>query len=594
MDDAHHSEAGVTAATKLVRAAAGDDAALLFAALVRARLNNAVAETFDLTEVEGLCADSAWAEVRVKEADNAFAGVFGFHLLKRDFEESSDGALGRRRALSGAFKRMLEFRAATPPEPSARLDATAMQWVRIALMASRSAIGHHLAMRCAKDDRRCGADFAAQLAAAGARVIHLHGYDSLLEALLRAELLGGGHAVVVCDGPSLVGEPAAPTGWETESEAPSHDGALEPSREARAALSWLDKLANVYVWPVPEHGDLPADVRRFIGACFGPIRYDTVWQISHVKTLAPGIDAHGARALLAQAGDARDTLAMAALGAALAGTGIPGCTSVSSACLLVGESFGTSPATTASEILRVFDESLLACDADGTRLLARGRELARGARVLAFGAPGTGKSAYARVLAARIAEASDAAPMILIEPAMLLARSWGETERRIASLWQQAYRNHAVLIADEFDSMAAVRDANAPPSGNAYLIRGLTNEFLRQMDAYPAVCLIATVNDRDALDPAIRRRFSIAIEMREALSPAQERRAWSSILDATPPRDWTACGACVADFTAARERCRLMGRRDAKTYAAAILEARANRLGLSGEDTEIAMKRRLH
>ena len=84
------------------------------------------------------------------------------------------------------------------------------------------------------------------------------------------------------------------------------------------------------------------------------------------------------------------------------------------------------------------------------------------------------------------------------------------------------------------------------------------------LDAHPEVPLVATVNDEDACDRAILRRFTMVVSVGDRLSPAQERLAWESVLRTEPPEGWQPVGAAVGDFAAALARCRLLGRDDAR------------------------------
>ncbi len=134
-------------------------------------------------------------------------------------------------------------------------------------------------------------------------------------------------------------------------------------------------------------------------------------------------------------------------------------------------------------------------------------ELAQGiannpnARVCLYGAPGTGKSAYAKYIAKLLQK-----PIIIKKASELLSMWVGETEKNIARAFEEAKKEDAVLVFDEVDSF--LQDRNL--AQRSWEITQV-NEMLVQMESFDGV-FFATTNLIDNLDRASLRRFDLKIE----------------------------------------------------------------------------------
>ena len=118
-----------------------------------------------------------------------------------------------------------------------------------------------------------------------------------------------------------------------------------------------------------------------------------------------------------------------------------------------------------------------------------------------FGAPGTGKSEYARHLAERMGLE------VLHKRASDLLSMWvGEAEKNIAAAFQEARTEQKFLIFDEADSLLQDR-GRAQRSWEVTQV----NEMLTWMEwhPYPFAC---TTNLMDQLDKASLRRFTFKIK----------------------------------------------------------------------------------
>lgn len=133
--------------------------------------------------------------------------------------------------------------------------------------------------------------------------------------------------------------------------------------------------------------------------------------------------------------------------------------------------------------------------------LAVGIKQSNNARVCLYGPAGTGKSAFGKY----IADVLDK-PFILKKASDLMSKWVGGTEQNIASAFEEARDENAVLIFDEVDSFLQDR-TNAKASWEISQV----NEMLVQMENFDGI-FIATTNLMDNLDQASLRRFDLKLE----------------------------------------------------------------------------------
>lgn len=156
----------------------------------------------------------------------------------------------------------------------------------------------------------------------------------------------------------------------------------------------------------------------------------------------------------------------------------------------------------------------------------QGRTERRGLRLLFCGAPGTGKTLAAEVMARELG-----VDLLVVDLANLVSKWIGETEKNLAAVFEVAERSRALLLFDEADALFArrteTRDANDRYANleTAYL--------LQRLERYEGVAVLTT-NLRNNLDAAFTRRFEFIVEFPEPDTSAREA-LWRLHLPAAAP-----------------------------------------------------------
>ncbi len=121
--------------------------------------------------------------------------------------------------------------------------------------------------------------------------------------------------------------------------------------------------------------------------------------------------------------------------------------------------------------------------------------------VVLYGPPGTGKTLLAKAVATEAR-----ANFITTKGSALLSKWYGESEKKIAELFQRARQvTPAILFFDEIDSLAPERGGSA---GEPQATERIVNQLLAEMDGMQelrGVVVLGATNRPDLIDPALLR-----------------------------------------------------------------------------------------
>ena len=209
---------------------------------------------------------------------------------------------------------------------------------------------------------------------------------------------------------------------------------------------------------------------------------------------------------------------------------------------------------------------------------------------LIYGPPGTGKTLTAFSLAAQLN-----LPVVNARIDGLVSSFLGTTARNIANLFAFANRYRCVLVLDEFDALAKMRD-DPHEVGE---IKRVVNTLLQNLDSRAGTGLTIAITNHDTLlDAAVWRRFEnhIRIEIPDAMTRIKMLHAFITPLDADEDVIKTLTyifgsrsGSDLKTFADALKRILALGA-DPITPAVIIRAARVlvPRLGVDGDATSPA------
>jgi len=159
----------------------------------------------------------------------------------------------------------------------------------------------------------------------------------------------------------------------------------------------------------------------------------------------------------------------------------------------------------------------------------------RGTTALFAGPSGTGKTMAAQVLARSLD-----LDLYRVDLAEVVNKYIGETEKRLAQVFDECERCNVMVLFDEADALfgrrTRVRDAH-DRFANIEI-----DYLLQRMDSFDGLAILAT-NRKGDLDPAFVRRIRVIVDFL-APTPAQRLRLWELSLPADVTegvdRDWLA------------------------------------------------------
>ena len=128
----------------------------------------------------------------------------------------------------------------------------------------------------------------------------------------------------------------------------------------------------------------------------------------------------------------------------------------------------------------------------------------RGQAVLFSGAPGTGKTLAAEVLARDLGR-----DLWRVELSAVISKYIGETEKNLRRVFEAAEKAGAILLFDEADALFGKR-SDVKDSHDRYVNLEL-GYLLQRIEAFKGLAILTT-NRRQNLDEAFIRRLSFIVE----------------------------------------------------------------------------------
>lgn len=233
---------------------------------------------------------------------------------------------------------------------------------------------------------------------------------------------------------------------------------------------------------------------------------EDIKQLAHAYPVSPGIVSNSVRAAKL-AGGANDALRLA----------------VGSIGRAASHGLGDDAADVASSA--GFDATLSNTGSDLNRMTDRlaQPDLPRDVSLCLYGPSGTGKSAYARLLAARMG-----LDVHQIRASDIQSKWVGESEENIARAFRHARRCGLFLVFDEADSL--LYDRRAATHGFEV---SQVNEMLTWMENHP-LPFVCTTNLIEDIDKAALRRFTFKLRF-DYMTPVQIARAFDRFFGMAAP-----------------------------------------------------------
>ena len=126
--------------------------------------------------------------------------------------------------------------------------------------------------------------------------------------------------------------------------------------------------------------------------------------------------------------------------------------------------------------------------------------------MLFTGPPGVGKTLAARWIASKLNR-----PLLILDLAAVMSSYLGRTGNNIRFVLDYAKNIECVLLIDELDAIAKRRDDNSEIGE----LKRLVTVLLQEIDDWPPTgLLLAATNHPNLLDPAIWRRFEVALDFK--------------------------------------------------------------------------------
>lgn len=153
----------------------------------------------------------------------------------------------------------------------------------------------------------------------------------------------------------------------------------------------------------------------------------------------------------------------------------------------------------------------------------------QGMSILLFGAPGTGKSMCAQVIAHELN-----LELYRVDVSKVMDKYIGETEKSIYQIFHEARKCNVVLFFDECDALFAKRSDEGGSMQAFHNTKAAL--LLQEIESYDGVSILAT-NHKNNIDPAFFRRMKYVVEFQFPDAPTRELLWRNTIPKDTPLGD---------------------------------------------------------
>ncbi|MCL7938781.1 ATP-binding protein [Halomonas sp. ATCH28] len=201
-------------------------------------------------------------------------------------------------------------------------------------------------------------------------------------------------------------------------------------------------------------------------------------------------------------------------------------------------------------------------------------------KLLFTGPPGVGKTVCAKYIAQQLKR-----PLLTLDLATVVSSLLGKTGNNIKSAINFSRERPCVLLIDEIDAVAKMRD----DSSDVGETKRLVTVLLQELDQWGNEnILIAATNHSHLLDPAIHRRFDQIIDFRRPSSDDLRKVGMALIKGRDDmPKEWIIFltlimeGTSYSDFQREvnnlRKSCFLYGEDGAQDYMRSLLERNSDK-----------------
>lgn len=167
-----------------------------------------------------------------------------------------------------------------------------------------------------------------------------------------------------------------------------------------------------------------------------------------------------------------------------------------------------------------------------------GKAIKPGYRSLFYGPPGTGKT-----LTATLIGAAAGVDVYRIDLSMVVSKYIGETEKNLATVFDQAQKKNWILFFDEADALFGKRTQTS--SSNDRYANQEVSYLLQRVEDFPGVVILAT-NLKANIDEAFARRFQTVVYF-PMPNVEQRYRLWEGALNGKCRLAKDVCLAQVAE-----------------------------------------------